>query len=95
MNAYQLTIVLPEKITSAKKKTIVDTIEKIVKLNKGEVKKLEDWGEIELSYKIAKNTTGNFLQFILELKKSSVRALDDKLKMEEGIIRYLLVANNQ
>ena len=91
MNTYELTLVLPQNTTAAKKKAVGDTIDKIVKMNKGEVKKTEDWGEKDLAYPIEKNTAGTFMHFELELETQSVKALSDKLRMEEGIIRNLLV----
>lgn len=91
MSRYELTIVLPGKATSSQKKSVQERLEKLVKLLKGSVAAVEDWGEIELSYKIEKNTTGVFLFFVLELPKESVKDLREKLRLEDGILRYLLV----
>ena len=91
MRNYELTVVLPGKATPAKKKTAQGKIEKIVTAAKGKVDKFDDWGERELAYPIAKNDTGNFLHFQLELEAEAVKGLDSKLNLEEGIIRYLLV----
>jgi len=95
MNTYELTLVLPGGATAAKKKSVSETLEKIVKMNKGAVVKTEDWGEKQLAYPIAKNSSGNFLHFELELEGQSLKALGDKLRMEEGIIRHLLVVKNK
>ena len=88
---YELTIVLPGKATPAKKKSMREFVEKIVSVLKGKVLSTEDWGEKNLAYKIQKNETGAFLFFVLELNPESVKALDDKIRLEEGIIRYLIV----
>ena len=95
MNMYELTLILPQNTTAAKKKAVTETIDKIVKMNKGEIKKTEDWGEKQLAYAIAKNTSGTFLHFELELENQSVKALSDKLRMEDGIIRNLLVRKGE
>ncbi len=91
MRQYELTVVLPGGTTVAKKKAASENIEKIVTTFKGKTGKVADWGEKELAYKIRKNTSGIFLHFPLELEATSLSALDAKLKMEEDIIRYLLV----
>lgn len=91
MNTYELTLVLPERATPAKKKAVIELISKLVKLSKGELKKVDDWGKIELSYPIAKNTAGNFLFFVLELDGPSAKSLEQKVRLEEGIIRHLLI----
>ena len=91
MNKYELTLVLPDKATAAKKKSVSETIEKMVKVFKGKIIKTNDWGEIPLAYEIKKNKNGNFLFFELELEGEFAKQLQDKLKMEEGVIRHLLV----
>ena len=91
MQSYELTLVLPEKATSAKKKSVSELVEKLASTYKGKVKKTEDWGKIDLAYEIAKNTSGNFLHFVLELEPPYAKDIEGKIKMEEGIIRHLMV----
>jgi small subunit ribosomal protein S6 len=91
MNKYELTIVLDGKATAAKKKAAVEKIQKIITTFKGKVEKVDDWGKKELAYKIGKSDSGVFLLFSLELSGEGAKALPNKLKLEEEIIRYLLV----
>lgn len=91
MKQYELTLLLPGGTTLAKKKAVSETIEKIVKMNKGSITKSEDWGDKELAYPIKKNSKAVFLYFDLELEQSAVKAISDKLRMEDGVIRHLLV----
>lgn len=91
MENYELTLVLPGSATNAKKKKIEGYVKKSVELNKGKIKSTEDWGKKELAYKIKKNDSGIFLFFILELASEAAKAISEKLRMEEEIIRYLLV----
>lgn len=91
MRAYELTVVLPGKTTPAKKRQARETIEKMVKVLNGKVGEVSDWGEKELAYPIAKNTSGVFLHFPLELDSEGARALPEKLNLEEDILRFLLI----
>ncbi len=91
MSQYELTLVLDGKTTGAKKKTVQETIERFVTVFKGKIVKFEDWGTKNLAFKIKKSQTGVFLHFILELDGGSARQLVAKLKMEDEIIRHLLV----
>jgi len=93
MENYELTLVLPGK-SKSKEKTITEKIEKIVKTLEGKVAKMENWGEIELSYEIKKEKYGIFLYFDLELARNTVKALNEKLRMEGEVIRYLLVTKD-
>ncbi len=92
---YELTIVLPEKATPAKKKAVEETLEKLVKVSKGSIVKKEDLGKINLSYPINKETSSNFSFFELELEPEQVKNLNQKLNLEEEIIRFLLVKSEE
>lgn len=91
MEKYELTIVLPAKSTAAKKKSAQDLVTKLLDVFKGKVTSSNDWGELDLAYKVKKNLSGVFLYFELELDRSKAPSLGEKLKLEESIIRHLLL----
>ena len=95
MNKYELTVVLPGKTTAAKKKSVTEEVKKAITLLKGEAGAVQDWGVKDLAYKIAKNEQGLFLHIPLELEASSVKQLDTKLKMNDNVIRYLIVKSDK
>ena len=91
MNKYELTLVLDGKAGAAKKKKVTETLEKVLALFKGKIIESKDWGVKDLAYKIGKSTTGLYLFFELELDPSAVKALNDKLRTDSDLIRYLLI----
>ena len=91
MGNYELTIVLSGKATAAKIKSIKEKIDNFISAFKGKIEKVDEWGKIDLAYKIEDNSSGNFLHYNIELEPGNIKSLSDKLKMEEEIIRYLLV----
>jgi small subunit ribosomal protein S6 len=91
MKDYELTVVLPEKATPAKKKSVTQILGKMVKTAKGKVIKTDEWGKIDLAYDINGNQAGVFLFFELELEPGSVKSLSQKIRLEDEIIRHLLV----
>ena len=91
MENYELTVVLDGKTTSVKVKVFKERVEKLLSVFKGKVIKVDDWGKKDLAYKIDKNTSGYYLFFELELEKSSLSQINQKLKMEEGVIRSLII----
>ena len=46
-----------------------------------------------MAYKIDKSVTGLYLYFVLELDGKGVKALNDKLRVDGEIIRFLIVRN--
>lgn len=91
MNKYELTIVLDGKSGAAKKKKVTETLEKILGLFKGVIKESKEWGVKELAYKIGKSETGLYLFFEIELDPKGAKALNEKLRTDADIIRYLLI----
>lgn len=86
MNKYELTIVLDSKAGAPKKKKVVESIEKLAKITSE-----KDWGVKELAYKIGKSTSGLYLYFELELDPKGVKALNEKLRTDADILRFLLI----
>ncbi len=91
MASYELTIILPGDTGAAKVKTFTQTLGKNVTTAKGRVVKSDEWGKIALTYPIKKNETGFFLHFELELEGAEVKNLTNRFKLDDDIIRYLLV----
>ncbi len=91
MRNYELVIVLDGKVTSAKKKSFIEKMEVLVKEIKGKTDKVKDWGVKDLAYKIDKSTSGAYLIFPLELNPDSVKVIAEKIRLDNEIIRYLLV----
>ena len=87
MQIYELTIIIDGKATPAKQKSIVETIEKLVKTNKGNVLKKDNWGKKELKYEIKKSESGVYLYFELELDSQGAKIISSNLNKDEDIFR--------
>ena len=95
MNKYELTLVLDGKAGVAKKKKVIENLEKSLKIFKGAISESKEWGVKELAYKIRKSETGLYLYFELELDPSGVKALNDKIRVDPDLIRFLLIRKDK
>ncbi len=75
----------------AKKKKVIESLEKILKIFKGTIKESKEWGIKELAYKLGKSDTGLYLYFEIELDPKGVKQLNEKLRTDGDILRYLVV----
>jgi small subunit ribosomal protein S6 len=91
MRDYELTLIVDPDLTSEKQKKLQEKIKKIIADLKGEVKKTTEWGKKELAYPIKKKDMGYYFLWNIKLPSSAAFALESKLKLEEGLMRYLLV----
>jgi len=91
MRSYELTLVVDPDLASEKQKRQLEKIKKIITSLKGEVKRTNEWGKKELAYPIKKKNLGHYFLWEIKLPEKSLNELSSKIKMEEGIMRYLLV----
>lgn len=91
MNKYELTIVVDGKSGAAKKKKVLEAVEKTISPFKGVIKSEKDWGVKKLAYKIAKSETGLYTFLELELDPAGVKSLNDKLRTDADVLRFLLI----
>lgn len=87
MNNYALTIVLkPDLDEKARKELLEPVVKKFEKLEKEEA-----WGARDLAYLIKRQTKGWYAHYLFSADPKVIKSLDKALKIEEDILRYLLV----
>jgi len=90
LKTYELTIITTLNPTSTKgKENLKEIGEKIKKI--GKIDKKENWGEKKLAYPIKKNQNGFYYFFQLSAQPPKIVSLDNFLKLNENIIRHLIV----
>ena len=73
------------------RKTLLDSISKKLMGDDGKVVKEDLWGARDLAYSIKGQTKGFFAHLEVEADPKNAKGLDKTLKLEEDILRYLLV----
>ena len=91
MRDYELVLVVDPDLTPEKQKKLIAQIKKIIEEFKGRVAKIDEWGKKELSYPIEKKNLGYYFLLTTQLPEKKISDFDRKLKLEKGILRYLLV----
>ena len=75
----------------AERKALLDSISKKMVGEDGEIKKMDLWGQKDLSYRIKGNSKGFYVHMELEANPKNAKGLDKTLKLEEDILRYLII----
>lgn len=87
MNKYALTLVLKPDLEEKDRKGVLDSVtKKMEKMGKEDL-----WGIRELVYPIKRQTKGFYVHYEFEAEPDKITPLDKALKLDEDIIRYLLV----
>jgi len=93
MRDYELTFIIDPELKAEDQKKILTATEKIITGAKGKVSKKDEWGRKRLEYSINKKSMGVYFCWQIKLPVAAVSLMDQKLRLEEKIIRYLLIKN--
>jgi small subunit ribosomal protein S6 len=91
MRDYELTLVVDPDLTSTNQKELLTKIKKSIADLKGKVAKTDEWGKKELVSPIKKRQSAYYFLLSVKLPEKSVGEIDKKFKLQEGLLRYLLV----
>ncbi len=90
MKKYEFALVLQE-LTGKDESQAKKLVEKLVVEVKGKITESKVLGNKPLAYPIKKQTIGWYGIFVVELPEEGVSKLDQLVKLEEKILRYLIV----
>jgi len=91
VNNYLLTLVLKADQEEKDRKEFLDGVKKKMTGESGKISKEDLWGARELVYPIKRQSKGFYVHFEFETNPDIARTLDKILKVEEDILRFLLV----
>ncbi len=88
---YEGVFIIDPDITADASKAAVAGLQELVTKNGGRVDSLQDWGRKRLAYKINKKQEGNYVIVNFQLDSQYTKKLEQSLRLNDNIIRYLLV----
>jgi len=93
MNQYEMTVIISPKLSEKDAKAKQANVEKWIEAEKGKLKKTDVWGRLKLAYPIKKETEALYIQYFFEVDPKGIKNIENKLKLEEQIMRYLIIKN--
>lgn len=78
-------------LSESEQKSTAADIEKTISDGKGTVEKREDWGKRQLAYEIEKQKEGIYFLLHFLAPEEFPSKLEKKLKINENVLRYLLL----
>ena len=91
MNLYEHTIIAKHSYSKSQLENLKIKYSKIIENNEGEIVKIDDWGLLNFSHKINKDSKGNYLHFKIKGNGLTVLELEKKEKIDKDLIRFLTV----
>ncbi len=91
MSFYENTLVAKQDLPKAELEKIKEKYNELINKNSGKVIKIEEWGLISLARKIKKYNKGFYIHFKFEGGKNTLEEINKKIKIDNSIIRHLIV----
>jgi small subunit ribosomal protein S6 len=91
MRHYELGFILHPEVEQSDVTQTVDRVGQYVTSGGGEVASVDVWGRRELAYPIRKQQEGTYVFLQAQLDPQAVDGLERNLKLDEQVLRYLLL----
>lgn len=91
MDKYEAAVVFRPDLSTENLNEYVEKIKVIIENFGGSVERIERWDKRKLAYEINKFNEGYYVFYYFESKKSLPKELEANLKINENIIRYLIL----
>jgi small subunit ribosomal protein S6 len=91
MRDYELVIIITPEIDEAATADIIDKVKSWITDSGGSIESFEEWGRQKLAYLVRNQKEGQYYLFNLKLDPTAVVTLERNFRLQESILRYLIV----
>jgi len=91
MRDYELVIIVTPEIDETATAEVVEKVKNWITEVGGSIESFEEWGRQKLAYLIRKNKEGQYYLFNLKLEPTAVATLERNFRLQESILRFLII----
>jgi small subunit ribosomal protein S6 len=91
---YEMVYILTPALEDEQVPSAIEGVSATVQNLKGEVGEVKPWGRRRFAYPIARLREGNYVEMHFKLDPASVSELERSIRLNEAVIRYLLIAKD-
>ena len=92
MNKYEMIYIIDTGLEEAARKELIEKVSALITNNGGEIEKVDEtWGKRRLAYAIDYTTEGWYVLVNFQAPAELPRELERNLKINENVLRYLVV----
>lgn len=95
MNKYEIMFIVKTTIEESAVKTIAESLETVITSMGGNILESKDLGNKKLAYPINKELTGYYFVIDFEANNEIVSELDRKAKINENVLRYMIIRTDE
>mgnify|MGYP001413874870 CR=1 FL=1 len=91
MRDYELMVILRPELPEDERSAQLETIQRWVGSTSGQLENIDEWGRRRLMYEIDNERDGYYLVYKLKLPADAPAELERNLRINENILRYLII----
>ncbi len=91
MRDYELVFIVTPEFDETATADIVDKVKSWITESGGSIESIEEWGRQKLAYLIRNLKEGQYYLFNIKLEPSAVATLERNFRLQESVLRYLIV----
>lgn len=91
MRDYELVIIVTPEIDETATAEVVDKVKTWITEAGGSIESSEEWGRQKLAYLIRNQKEGQYFLFNLKLEPTSIINLERNFRLQESILRFLII----
>ena len=95
MNKYEIMFIVKSENDEKTIKDTVSSFEKILVDMKAKIVNKKDMGQKKLAYPIKKQVRGNYYLFNVEATVAAINEFDRKAKIDENILRHIVIREEE
>ena len=91
MRDYELVIIVTPDIDETATADVVEKVKSWITEAGGSIESFEEWGRQKLAYLVRNNKEGQYYLFNLKLEPTAVVNLERNFRLQESILRFLII----
>ena len=91
MNNYEGVFIFKANLDNDLQEKLVTEIKEVITKNKGEVENVQSWGKRKFTFLINKQSEGIYYLVLFKLKADSVKKIESIFKLNDSILRVLII----
>lgn len=95
MNKYEIMFIVKSENDEKTIKDTVSAFEKVLTDMKTKIVNKKDMGQKKLAYPIKKQVRGNYYLFNVEATVAAINEFDRKAKIDENILRHIVIREEE
>lgn len=92
MRPYEIVYVINPDLTDEERANKTERLQNLITESGGEIEKVDDWGKRVMAYEIRHHAEGHYRLTLFQLPPQAVQSIEERLNLDEEILRYQIVA---